>query len=239
MRYSHSRINTYETCELKFFLRYIQGLTVDNESIPRLVGDLFHQTASVYNSGGGDLDAAINCLTTLYNIHLENPDDDKDSIDRAFMKVREAITLYDQVAIPVFASEVDVTKHYGDHEYYGIIDGLTWYKDDIWIVEYKTGNVNLDFYTSFDWQSKLYAWLIEAVGTIFVAVNTSVQKMKLEKHITFHPVLWTKTEIEIALDICEKRVYNIENEKNWLPKRTYNCTWCDYKEYCRAKLAGA
>lgn len=239
MKFSYSRLSTYEECERKYFWRYVVGIETER-SFPAQVGTFFHEIMPIYSNNG--LDCALAEIDTFHDKLTAWLDDEKyiNRYGNAARRATKALIAVDKWAkLPsALLTEFDISRKYNNElEFHGIVDALTIQNDKLWTVEYKTGKPNKERLLLYDWQARLYAWLTGAVGTIFVLVNTSVQNIK-ERHIQIRYMGWTDLELQITLDIAAKRCYNIIEDKEFLPRRTQSCNWCDYNQYCEVLLAG-
>jgi len=114
------------------------------------------------------------------------------------------------------------------------VDALVVQDEELYTLEYKTGQPNWKFLAIHNWQAVFYAALAEAKGTIFELIDTSKTKPRVSRKL----IEWTPIEKAAILDTAAEIVYNIEAGKR--PRRiTWECNRCDFDIRCVQDFQGA
>lgn len=224
MRYSYSRISTFEECEFRYFQRYIQGIKTQ-ETLPLTVGSFTHAGLAAFNKGG--LECGFQEIKNCYEEAIVGKDESR--YKKAAQKARDALRVYSETCnFDVVAVELDVSRSQDDVEFHGVIDALVVHERELYTLEYKTGKPDKEYLMLYNWQAPFYSWLSGAAGTLFVLINTSVKNIRVQ----VKPIEWSETELDKVVDVAVSRVHQMENTEVFLPRRTYQCKWCSYNVCC-------
>lgn len=239
--YSHSRVETYDTCPFKFKLKYVDELetlpNLDNADNPLIIGTALHHGLE------GNVENAIKEYFNSYPIITDKHEEEALKLEYLIPKGKALIP--DNVKFEVmiedqnFIGFIDLLIDVGNGEY------------DIWDFKYSN---HIDRYLE-SRQLHLYKYFAEkCLGikvrkTIFMFFpKIMIRQKKTENQFQFRERL--KSELEKAQIIIQDVPYkdwkvteyfeSIKDIENNLKKGDFEknhtklCDWCDYKEYCLA-----
>ncbi|MBI2137875.1 PD-(D/E)XK nuclease family protein [Candidatus Woesearchaeota archaeon] len=247
--YSHSRLSTFEQCNLKFKFKYIDKVETDaEESVEAFLGKKVHETLEKLYS-----DLKFEKLNTLKELLAFFKDEWKKSWTEDIIIVKEGITeenyfnmgerfiisYYNRYKpfkqATVIGTEVQVRLKLNgagtEHNLIGYIDRLDYKEDGTYEVhDYKTNsNLPLQEYLNEDRQLALYALAVKGM-------YPDAKKIKLVWHfLAFDREMAserTDEELEALKWETVKLIEQIETEKEFKPKVSKLCDWCEFKPVC-------
>ncbi len=247
--YSPSRLESFNSCSLKYFLTYKESLYADDthQNVGTRKGNAFHKFAELYRPTWTEeqIKKEIKAAEQLYKIPEEL------SIEKA---ARRFIQFYELVIAPVIAQggkfhqEVSFNFIIDDHKFTGRLDVLLEQADGTYyIIDYKTGkSAQTSYYVG---QMMAYAWAIHKqynvpleeipkkvkIGLFFpMADDTNENPLKVFKKVTLNEEALNKAKIHMLETI-------LAIEGQWTPIATITklCEYCPFaglKQYCKASV---
>ena len=235
MKWSHSRVECFNSCPFKFELRYIAEMKTipsDDASNPLIIGSALHKGIET------TVEEAIKEYYDSFNVITD-------------LQINEAIKLSN--LIPKVKKIVPKNLVYEfeiNHEdFHGFIDGLEELEDGTFnIYDFKYSN-NLEHYLESP-QLHLYAYYFERMtgkkvnGLYYVMIpKTFIKQKKSEDLYQF------RKRLENTLDGLEPKIVKVEYDEKKVEQFNCDiqtieettkfeknesrlCDWCEYKEYC-------
>lgn len=235
MKWSHSRVECFNSCPFKFELRYIAEMKTipsDDASNPLIIGSAMHKGIET------TVEEAIKEYYDSFNVITD-------------LQINEAIKLSN--LIPKVKKIVPKNLVYEfeiNHEdFHGFIDGLEELEDGTFnIYDFKYSN-NLEHYLESP-QLHLYAHYFERMtgkkvnGLYYVMIpKTFIKQKKSEDLYQF------RKRLENTLDGLEPKIVKVEYDEKKVEQFNCDiqtieettkfeknesrlCDWCEYKEYC-------
>lgn len=235
MKWSHSRVECFNSCPFKFELRYIAEMKTipsDDASNPLIIGSALHKGIET------TVEEAIKEYYDSFNVITD-------------LQINEAIKLSN--LIPKVKKIVPKNLVYEfeiNHEdFHGFIDGLEELEDGTFnIYDFKYSN-NLEHYLESP-QLHLYAYYFERmtgkkVNDLYYVMipKTFIKQKKSEDLYQF------RKRLENTLDGLEPKIVKVEYDEKKVEQFNCDiqtieettkfeknesrlCDWCEYKEYC-------
>lgn len=248
--FSHSRLNTFEKCALKYKFRYIDQIIPEIEkTIESHLGNVAHNTLEwLYKQVQNGRIPTVEGMIIFYS---ENWNED---YDPEILIVRKNLTVKDYFNRGVEFLINYYTQHHpfddntlaieeeilfdldesGEYKIRGFIDRLSFNTktQEYEIHDYKTsGNLPQDGSLDEDRQLALYA----------IAVKKKYgneKKVRLIWHyLFFNKILYsrrTDNQLKQLKEDTLKLIKEIESTKEFLPTKSPLCSWCEYKPICPA-----
>ncbi|MEK7847281.1 MAG: PD-(D/E)XK nuclease family protein [Nitrospinota bacterium] len=248
--YSHSRLNTYETCPLKYKLQYIDRVEiVKREGIELFLGSRVHEAMEkLYKDLRYSKLLTVDELISYYNdewdknwndaVIIRNKDisaqNCKDTGVRCLKNYYKRYAPFNQATVIWIEEERPFSlSEDGKYKIRGVIDRLDKIKDEVYdIHDYKTGRLSSQEELDKDWQLALYEMIVRKeflnVTNVrlvwhFLAFDTEMLSTRTPEHLS------DLRKETIAL------IDRIEADKEFKHKESNLCDWCDYWVYCPAK----
>lgn len=245
-KYSHSGLESYEQCPLKFKFRYIDGLK-EGEGIEGFLGQRVHET--------------------IHHIYTK-------AIEGQVLTLKQAISYYEELWKKKYNKEIRIVKkHFSSENYFnqglemiksyyeknypfkenilgmeqrvyvdlnrdgcyllvGVIDKLIYDKEkDVYEVhDYKTSSwlpdqEELDN----DRQLALYSL---AVKELYPKSKKIILKWHFLKHGKTMTSIRTDKELKELKEKIVALIDKIKVEENWPAKKSQLCNWCGFNEIC-------
>jgi putative RecB family exonuclease len=249
--YSHSRLNTYETCPLKYQLQYIGKIKVEKgEGIESFLGSRVHDALErLYKDLRYSKLLTIDELISFYNELWAKKWNDaivirkkelsaqnyKDTGIRCLKNYYERYAPFNQAATIGIEEDLSFSLS-GDGKYKikGYIDRLDRTKDGVYeIHDYKTsGSLPLQESLDADRQLALYEIGIRKK-------NPNVKEVRLIWHYLVFDADVSSTRTAEQLEDLKKEtiglIDKIEADNEFKHNENPLCEWCDYWAYCPAK----
>lgn len=215
--FSPNMLKTFEQCEIKFFHKYVQKLSVPQRSTLFEKGKKIHALANYYLSGA-NIERMEKTLTKDEKTAWESLKTNKYF---EFTKVQ---------------TEYNLSCKIGDFWVGGRLDALmidTQSSPDYYILDYKTGSIPKN--AQEDFQTIVYLLCVEKYLKNKKIPYNSLQFIYLglknneEKSILLTEELKNTYEKKIT-EICKKIDFAINS--NVFQKNTSNCINCEYKSLC-------
>lgn len=247
--YSFSRIESFETCRLRFKYRYIDGLRTEVETIEAFMGNQVHEALKeFYDFVKNRVIKPRNWLLSRYetlwrkNFHssikiVKNGYSSEDYFEKGkkcLIDYYDQYHPFDQTKVVKTEEPISFTVKHEEEEYpfYGILDRLDWNDKEgrFEIHDYKT-SANLMSQEEADRDSQLALYLLALSKKWPEAVNA---------RLIWHFLLFNK---EIASSRSEEQLRNlqkvtiekikqIESCQEFPPAKSALCDWCDYQDIC-------
>lgn len=241
LRLSYSKINTWQTCHLKYKYCYIDRLVRKEEkSYPLQVGDVVHRLMHLWYTGELTARVVTNLEKLVQKLYPGNEDPTTLSVaaDAAALMKGYLDKFSQNDPIKFISTEVHLQVELPNYFLYGIIDALGRPEDKrLWRVEHKTTSRMDSFYLNGlkgGLQGAIYDYLIEQVmkeevkGTIYnILVKTKIPQY--ERVYTNKNRAAVKRMLETV-----DGVYREIARAEYFPSSrcfSYN-TDCDYKLLC-------
>lgn len=248
-KYSVSKINSFDSCKLKYKYRYIDRIESDMETIERFLGNVVHEVLEqFYNVIKEESVPSVDWILDKYReVWSKNYNKDIKIIKKElslvdyFKKGGKALRDYYEYYHPFDQTKTIDTESFENFEiengkekynFCGVLDRLDWNdKENLYeIHDYKVSNSFLtQDRADKDWQLGLYYLAL-------IKKWPEAEKAKL----VWHYLLFNKEVVslrkkedlkELQDDVIEK-VKEIENCKEFPPQRSGLCNWCDYQNIC-------
>ncbi len=251
--YSHSRLSTFEQCQLKFKFKYLDKLVPEIEqTIEGFLGNKVHETLEwIYKSSMNQISVSLDEAIEFYlnvwkrdfNNEIKIVNQEKDADFYLTKGVRFIIDYYQQ-HFPFKENTIAVEKQVfvkldneGKYLVQGYIDRLV-YNNETNILEihdYKTGGfLKSQEELDKDRQLALYSMGIRNefsnAKDIYLIWHFLDFNKKLVSKRTDEQLDSLKQEI-IAL------INKIESTKKFLPNQGILCNWCEFRKYCEETKA--
>jgi putative RecB family exonuclease len=244
--YSYSRLNTFEQCQLKFKLRYIDNVVPEiKESIESHLGRMVHETLEwLYKQIQENRIPKINEVIEYYSSSWkENYSEDivlvNGNLEKYFNKGITFIVNYYLKHQPFDENTLEVEKKIifaldESNEYHiqGYIDRLVHNTetDEIEIHDYKTGNY-LPHQEKIDKDRQLALYAI-AMKELFGAEK----EISLVWHYLAHNKKLiskrTNKQLQKLKEETLELIKKIESTKEFPANKSRLCDWCEYKSIC-------
>lgn len=243
--YSHSRISTFEQCKLKFKYHYIDKIKTEIEkSVELFLGDLVHRTLEkLYKDlKFQKLNSKEEILSFFNNLWKKEWTDDivivrEGLTQENYCKMGEKyISDYYEHYKPFNETKIigletqDLMKLSDGNKYHVRIDRLEVDGTTYYVTDYKTNNTMKD-------QNEADSDKQLAMYSIWVKNNFSdAKKVVLKWHMLAFDKEVTSERTEEQLqqlqnDIVAK-IKDIESCKDFPPKKSALCGWCEFKPIC-------
>lgn len=248
--YSHSRLSTFENCPKKFKFRYIDRIIPPIEkSIETHLGKVVHETLEwLYLQVKRKINPTIDDVVIYYSKRWE------ESWDPAIKNVKKKLTTkeffnrgvqflldYYMRNKPFKDNTLRVEKRIlinldedGKYRIQGFIDRL--------VYNMKTGEYEVhDYKTSHNLPQPEAIDKDRQLGLYSIAIKNEFGRNKkvslIWHYLAFNRKLRSQRSDE-QLEKLKKEtielINKIESEKEFLPKKSYLCNWCEYKAICPA-----
>jgi len=244
--YSHSRLEAFKNCPLKYKLNYIDKIKRDEESIEAFVGSRFHETMEkLYR----DLRYRVYTLEELLDyyedlwaknyhkniliIKKERTADDYRNFGRKCIEdYYKRYYPFNQGRVLAIEKRIVINLN-GDGKYLvqGYIDRIDQKDDGTYEVhDYKTsGTLPEQKHLDEDKQLALYQIGIQNIWK-------DVDQVKLIWHYVSFDKEMSSTRSPEELELLKKDtislIKEIENTKEFLPQESVLCSWCVYPDLC-------
>lgn len=241
MRFSHSRVETFESCPMKFKLRYIDEIetlpNTDDPANPLVIGTAMHEGIEK------GVEEGIRSYINSYPVLTDGMINEIIKLEHWIPKVREMVEM--MAGYPIFERPISTSN------FVGFIDllvpvGRGVY--DLWDFKYSN---NVDRYMvsrqlheyKYQYEKSHPTHKIRNIGFIFIP-KTAIRQKKTEDLYQFRNRL--KETLE-GMEIQKiNLIYNpdkvkeffriveeIKSTKEFPKNETKLCDWCDYKLYCQ------
>ena len=247
--YSHSRLNAFETCPLKYKLNYKDGIKRDEQGIEAFMGKRFHETMEKLYK---DLNCKIYTMEELFDYYSAQWDKEyNDSViivnperkAEDYKNIgRKCIESYYKRYHPFNQGRVlglerkimiELDKE-GRYKLQGYIDRITQSEDGTYeIHDYKTSG-HLPAQKEFDEDRQLALYQI-GIGNMWNDVKSA--------RLIWHYVVFdkemvstrTKDQLEALRGDTIKLIEKIETAESFPATESALCKWCPYWDLCPAK----
>ncbi len=247
MIYSHSRLNTFEQCRLKFKYRYIDKIIVIEKSIEAFLGKIVHNTLEqLYSQVKENKIPTIDEIITYYSNNWEENYNPTIKIVKKELTTKDYFNKGIQFLLgyytkhkPFDDNTLEVEKRImidldgnGKYRLQGFIDRLVHNleKDELEIHDYKTGNsLPTQEKIENDKQLALYSIAIKELfgedKEVLLIWHYLAHNQKIVSKRTNEQLQQLKKEI-IEL------IKEIESTTEFPGKKSILCNWCEYKKMC-------
>lgn len=243
--YSYSKINTFKSCPLKFKFNYLDKLQKDfTNSIEAIMGTAVHETLEkLYKDLQHGKENSLKSLLDFYKKEWDKRIDKDVKIVKQeyneknyFQKGKKHISDYYASYTPfdqdyTVGLEQQISLTIEGYSLTGYIDRLALKKDGAYVIhDYKTsGTLPTTNNIEDDKQLALYSMAIKEKYPDAHKIELVWHYLAFGKEIRI-----TKTDeslTEIKKDIA-KWIEKIESEKEFGPKESALCDWCEYASKC-------
>jgi len=244
MIYSHSRINTFEQCPLKFKFRYIDNLIPDTKQfIEGFLGNKIHETLEwLYNLENKkiSLDDLIHYFIRIWKksfspeikiIKNENEDFYLNQGIKFLINYFDSNYPFEDNTIATEKKVLINLDDKGEYKLQGYIDRLVYHPDlkKIEIHDYKTGSIKTQEELDKDKQLSIYSL---GVKNLF----DELREINLVWHfLAFNKKMISKRNDKQLEDIKKEIltiIKKIESTKEFNANPGILCSWCEFKSYC-------
>ena len=244
--YSHSRLNTYENCPLKYKFRYIDHIRKDTVGIEAFLGTCVHRTLQkLYEDLMHEKRNSLGDLITYFNeIWSKNwnpntlivkkkytKENYKNSGERCLRDYYKRHTPFDESTTLALEERIDIDLGKGERRMIGYVDRTARAPDGtIEIHDYKTSGFLPDQKSiNEDRQLALYQIAIQQKWP-------KIKKVKLVWHYLLFDAELSSTRTDAELDALKKNmillIRNVEGARTFEPRESPLCDWCEYAPDC-------
>ncbi len=237
---SYSEINAWLRCQYQWYWSYREGVEPIEHSMPLDVGILFHEIVKGEDWNGAQ--EKLNHRGAIKGSELSDPDKLK-RWDSVCLKVNDIIDSYTLFRganpLTIVATEVERTYPIFSESarsqvpLLSIADAVVDIEGEKWLLEYKTGQPNIEFLALYDLQSTIECLVHEAVGTIYELIDSSTRMISIRRL----QIERTPLELSWALDTVEEVLNQMETVEPVM-NRERECNWCSYNKLCLALITG-
>jgi len=241
--YSHSKLNSYENCPLKYKLSYIDGIKRDTKGVEAFVGTIVHDTLQkCYDDAKQSKVNTLDELLAFYENHWRKEWNDsiiivrkEYTVDDYMNRGAQMLTGYYNRFAP-FASDITIATEMptvfelGKHKLRGFIDRLSRKGDVYQIHDYKTsahlpGQSEADA----DRQLALYQIGIKQKWPHIKNVELIWHYLAFDEDLVS-----TRTDDSISklVDDTVALIEQIEGAVDFPAKQSALCNWCEYPDLC-------
>ncbi|NFB58008.1 Dna2/Cas4 domain-containing protein [Clostridium botulinum] len=236
MQYSHSRVETFNSCPYKYKLRYVDKLKTIPDYEPNnalICGNTIHTGAEK------DLKAALEFYKSNYYVLTDNHINEIIKFEYLIPKIKELLA-----DINIYAQEYLISTH----RFRGIVDLIVKNDDGtVDVFDFKYSNA-IEHYMESP-QLHIYKYFLEQkgfrvrkLGFIFIP-KISIRQKKTEGLYQFRKRLMeelNKSEINLlevpynpskVVEFMDSIIDTTE-VKEYKKNPTRLCDWCEYKDYC-------
>ncbi len=243
--YSHSRLSCFENCPLQYKFKYIDKIKTGKESIEAFMGKLVHETLERLYSDRekGRINKLQEVLifynnewqkkwnTSIFIVKNSKPGEYKEKGEKyladfytRFFKSDESKTVFTEKEVCI---DLDNT---GEYKMTGIIDRLSITNELFEVRDYKTGEHLLtQEKADLDRQLALYSIAVQQNFPNAKDINLVWHYLAFGREIQSK-----RSERELA-NLKEKTINlikKIESTKEFKPKVSMLCKWCEYNDKC-------
>ena len=256
IKFSFSRINTFNNCPQKYKIQYLDKIRTDCNSIEAYMGNRVHDVLEkLYQINS--LNKEYISFDTLYNMYNESWKEEwNENIFISKYKFNKnnynQLTVYKTGLIclknyykrfnqkgyfkeNIYATELKIEVKIGGYHFIGYIDRLDIDSSGIIdIVDYKTGNKSKGkLQASKDLQMAIYEIAIINLFKNYKQINLNLYYLKNDKIITFSH---SSKQVENLKKDIIARIKKIETTKHYFAKESILCEWCYYWNECDIKV---
>lgn len=219
MRFSKSRIETFDKCKLQFKLKY-----VDEIDIPQAVNDdtnfgsLIHKAFEIYNPETKNLKEVV-ALVRQYPLDQQSY---KDAIEPT---LRNMMKFYEQFPHPDAKNEFEIQYKSDDMWIYGIVDRMEEANGKVTITDYKSSKTPANYRHKF--QMKLYV-LIMTKTTDYAAEDIRF-RMYYPRPDKMEYFQYSSAEIAEFEQELRTKIELIETTTKFPETIGFHCKWCAFK----------
>ncbi|EPY2279539.1 NTP-binding protein [Clostridium sporogenes] len=240
MQYSHSRVETFNSCPYKYKLRYVDKLKTIPDYEPNnalICGNTIHTGAEK------DLKAALEFYKSNYYVLTDNHINEIIKFEYLIPKIKELLA-----DINIYAQEYLISTH----RFRGIVDLIVKNDDgtvDVFDLKYSNA---IEHYMESP-QLHIYKYFLEQkgfkvrkLGFIFIP-KISIRQKKTEDLYQFRKRLMeelNKSEINLlevpynpnkVIEFFDN-IVDTKEVKEYKKNPTNLCSWCEYEEYCLKEI---
>ncbi len=230
---SYSEISRWLHCETEWYWAYGRKIEPILRSVALDTGSFFHAVAKHEDWGNVE-----KILQHVVPDNIADPDK-RYRVRSAAAKALDICREYSnfRLAHPlnIFATEVPCSINCGGHNLLSIADAMVDHDGATWLLEYKTGNPNVEFLALYDLQSAIECAVFDAAGTIYEVINSSTRNITIDRvFIERTPKEKDHAMLEAFL-AAEETSYR---DKPVAMSRSRDCVWCGYNTLCLAEITG-
>lgn len=250
--WSASRINTFVGCSLRYKLNYVEhwksSASVNTQLADK--GSAFHEAAEKYHTGMTEEEFRKNLNESIEKYHVNVTDPEKDYYYDYEPAISKFFAFWDYFVKPkeaegwVVCKEGKVNNTINGEQFTGALDLCLENKDQVIIVDYKTGkSIKADTYKE---QQILYAymkglehnWTIEETAEkiqlfIFGPMMEDLSGKTVEQNMLrgLKPILYTAEDMKDIMENYYMKSIDAIHTMNWARASgnvTHACSWCPY-----------
>lgn len=249
IKYSPSRISSFDGCKLKYKYGYIDKIHSDTEAIETFRGSTAHKALEdFYKLVKSGTTKPLEWVLGRYKEEWEKsyPENikvvKKDvSIEDYFKKGQQALTDYYEKYKPFNQTKIvdterllkfSINRNDKEYSFHGKLDRLDWNdKDSIFeIHDYKvTNRLMTQEEADTDWQLGLYHIALKEKWPDIKKVKLVWHSLLFNKEIVSFR---TEEQLKALEDNLVTKVEEIESCTEFPPDKSILCNWCDYQNIC-------
>lgn len=211
--FSPNTLKTFEECQQKFFLKYVEKISLPQRSTMFEKGKKIHALANYYLNGTN-----IEKMEKTLNVNEKS--------------IWESLKSNKYFKLNVVNTEYNLASKIGNYWVGGRLDALVSNENAYIILDYKTGNIPANVQQ--DFQTIVYLLCADKLLNKRGGYNSLKfiylgLKDNIEKEILFTPNLKKQYEEKI-ISTCEKIDFCINSQT--IPKNLNHCNTCEYSKIC-------
>lgn len=225
--YSHSRIETFFSCPLKFKLTYLEKIRPNVETSPALLkGSYFHHLVEQYSE------------EKKPNPDFDIPEDLKNETEKLFekslegvvgkyLKGDEFVTVGTEVAFGLDGKFIPCNYYSKKVLLRGFIDKIVKKGNDYYILDWKTNAKKPDYQQQKYNQLELYAlWMFRMFPEIEKLFVSYVYPVANDENV----LEISRARMRQLAENLSKKIREIETCDNFIKKESPLCDWCDFRK---------
>lgn len=168
LKLSYSKINTYYECAFKYYLENILRINTYKDTFDTWTGSLCHHILSKINNENFDFEQEKKTFIkdNPFDLTLENEVFLNKILNELTTAISYIKSLHNITKYKDIECEKEITFNIDDVSFTGIIDKIMKYEDNIVLIDYKTGNPNIDLRYckhGLNLQLPIYLYLIKTI----------------------------------------------------------------------------
>lgn len=232
--FSYTKLNTFYECSFKYYLEYVLKLRQFDNTFDTYLGSLFHFILSKIYDDNFDFETTKNLYLkdNLFPLTLEN----KVFLNKTLNELKDFIIYVkshlEETEFTEIYKELTLEVLFDDVKFTGIIDKFMKKDENVALIDYKTGSININLSTiksGLNMQLPIYVYLIKKVypSTKIVGIylehiisplfNKTCESIKLQKEDYYKLTGYSIDNIDVIKDFDK----TFEKSK-YIKSMTYN-----------------
>jgi len=244
--YSHSRLQTFEQCPYKYKLKYVDKIPVEyRKTVEAFVGEIVHKVLEILFRRILETNQILSKgeLLKIYDLLWDESWDSDILVNQP-----ERLPVYKYVGAKMISEYYTRNYPFNDlktiavetEEKIELIDGNRYHikidrlakdvKNNFYVIDYKTNNsMKSPEEADKDRQLAMYSiWVLRN----FPEANLIYLRWEMLKHNESVFSVRTKEQLKKLEEFVVRLIKDIESTTEFIPRPSYLCKWCVYKNIC-------